>query len=151
MDVVAHIFAKGTTNDATLFGFLAWSLWMVRNKKRLQQSGNGLENIHQRVLAMVSEFNASTELKIPRGVSNPTTDWYPPPSGCYKVNYDGAMFSATKEAGLGIIICDDRGLPMVSFSQKVPFTGSSGAVEAMALRRALLLALEMGFFSIIRG
>ncbi len=149
MDIVAHIFAKGTTNDATLFGFLAWSLWMVQNKKRLQQSGNGLENIHQRVLAMVSEFNASTELKIPRGVSNPTTDCYPPPSGCYKVNYNGAVFSATKEAGLGIIICDDRGLPMVSFSQKVPFTGSSGAVEAMALRRALLLALEMGFFSII--
>ncbi len=50
---------------------------------------------------------------------------------------------------LGIIIRDDRGLPMVSFTQKVPFPGSSGAVKAMALRRAILLALKMGFFSII--
>ena len=38
---------------------------------------------------------------------------------------------------------------MVSFSQKVPFPGSSGVVEAMALRCTLLLALEMGFYSFI--
>ncbi len=98
---------------------------------------------------MVFEFTASTDFKIPRGVSNPTSIWYSPPPGCYKVNYDGTVFSETKEAGLGIIIRDDRGLPMVSFSQKVPFPGWSGAVEDMALRRALLLALEMGFYSII--
>ena len=149
MDVVAHIFSKGTTNDVTMFGFLAWSLWTVHNKKRVQQSGDGLESINQCVLAMVSEFMAFTELKSTRDDPRPLSVWLTPPPGCYKVNYDGVVFAETMEAGLGIIIRDDRGLPMVSFSQKVPFLRSSGVVEAMALRCAILLALEMGFFSII--
>ncbi|GMY19649.1 hypothetical protein FCV25MIE_14888, partial [Fagus crenata] len=84
MDVVAHIFSKGTTNDVTIFGFLAWSLWTVRNKKRVQQSGDGLESINQRVLAMVSEFMASTELKSTRDDPRPSSVWLPPPPGCYK-------------------------------------------------------------------
>ena len=98
---------------------------------------------------MVSEFMASTEVKFPRDDPRPSSIWLPPPLGYYKVNYVGAVFFETMEAGLGIIIRDDRGLPMVSFTQKVPFPGSSGAVEAMALRRAILLALKIGFFSII--
>lgn len=65
------------------------------------------------------------------------------------MNYDGAVFLETMEAGLGVVIRDELGRPMVSLSQKVPFPGSSTAVEALALRHAMFLAIEMGFYSVI--
>jgi hypothetical protein len=48
-----------------------------------------------------------------------------------------------------VIIRNDRGLPMISFSQKIPYPGLSTQMEALALRRALLLAIEIGFHSIV--
>jgi hypothetical protein len=75
--------------------------------------------------------------------------WEPPPRGCLKVNYDGAVFVETNEGGIGVVIRDDQGLPMISLSQKIPYLGSSIMMEVLALRRALLLAIEMGFQSVI--
>ena len=48
-----------------------------------------------------------------------------------------------------MIIRDERGLPMISLSQKTPYSGLSVLMEVLALRRALLLALEMGFHSVV--
>jgi ribonuclease HI len=69
--------------------------------------------------------------------------------GCLKVNYDGAVFVETNEGGISVVIRDDHGLPMISLSQKIPYLGSSIMMEVLALRRALLLAIEMGFQSVI--
>uniref|UniRef100_A0A2N9HKV4 CCHC-type domain-containing protein n=1 Tax=Fagus sylvatica TaxID=28930 RepID=A0A2N9HKV4_FAGSY len=148
-DVVSAILEMGPMCQAALFGFLAWSIWQVRNKRRLNQGGVDLEGVNQRAYCLASEFSAGLVNQLPRPAPPRCLRWSPPPPGYVKVNYDGAVFLETMEAGLGVVIRDELGRPMVSLSQKVPFPGSSTAVEALALRRAMFLAIEMGFYSVI--
>ena len=42
----------------------------------------------------------------------------PPAGSLYKVNVDGAVFSGQKEAGVGVIIRDDKGLVVAAFKQE---------------------------------
>ena len=46
--------------------------------------------------------------------SSDVIEWKPPVAGSYKVNYDGAIFSDTNEAGLGVIIRNAQGEVMGS-------------------------------------
>ena len=43
----------------------------------------------------------------------------PPAGSLYKVNVDGAVFSGQKEAGVGVIIRDDKGLVVAALCKKI--------------------------------
>ena len=79
----------------------------------------------------------------------PPTRWLPPDCPLYKLNFDGALFEAEQCAGLGVILRNSEGEAMVSLTERamLPFTAIE--VEALAARRALLLALEIGFDRVI--
>ena len=62
----------------------------------------------------------------------------------YKVNYDGAVFSQQGKAGLGVIIRNSEGAVMASMSQQIPLPTIVAQVEALAVRRAAVFALELG-------
>ena len=81
-------------------------------------------------------------------MGRPPTSWQAPDNDTYKVNFDGALFTRKNNASLGVVIHNDEGQVMVSLSEKstLPFTAIE--VEAMAARRALKLALEIGFHHI---
>ena len=70
------------------------------------------------------------------------TDWV-------KINFDGAIFQAKGEAGLGAIIRNDHGLVMAALTQVTPLPTSMEMVEVLAARRALSFAQELGFDHII--
>ena len=70
------------------------------------------------------------------------TDWV-------KINFDGAIFQAKGEAGLGAIIRNDHGLVMAALTQVIPLPTSMEMVEVLAARRALSFAQELGFDHII--
>jgi ribonuclease HI len=74
----------------------------------------------------------------------PQTHWRKPTTCSYKVNYDGAVFAETAEAGIGVIVRNAYGKPMATLSQKIRFPLSVEATEAMAARRAVRFALELG-------
>ncbi|KAK9993927.1 hypothetical protein SO802_023630 [Lithocarpus litseifolius] len=72
--------------------------------------------------------------------------WQPPPKDTYKINYDGAVFSKSEEAGIGVVIRNERGEVMATLAEKVNKpSGGVEAIEAMAARWAILLAVELGF------
>ena len=79
----------------------------------------------------------------------PPTRWLPPDCPLYKLNFDGALFEAEQCAGLGVILRNSEGEAMVSLTERamLPFTAIE--VEALAARRALLLALETSFDRVI--
>ena len=63
----------------------------------------------------------------------------------YKLNFDGATFAEDGIAGIGAVIRNDAGLVMASLSQRIPLPASVIEVEALAARRAMEFALELGF------
>ena len=67
----------------------------------------------------------------------------------YKLNFDGALFDSEQCAGWGVLIRNEAGQVVASLSERalLPFTAIE--VEAMAARRALVLALEAGFDRVI--
>lgn len=60
------------------------------------------------------------------------------------MNYDGAVFAETAEAGIGVIVRNDYGKPIATLSQKIRYPLLVEATEAMVARRAVRFALELG-------
>lgn len=72
--------------------------------------------------------------------------WRPPPKDTYKANYDGAVFSDSDKAGLGVVVRNEKGEGMASLAEKIILpSGGVKVIEAMAARRAILLAVKLGF------
>ena len=65
--------------------------------------------------------------------------WTPPPSNLYKINVDGAVFTALGAAGAGVLIRDGIGNVIGTCCKK--FKAPFGAMEAEA--KAIKLALQM--------
>ena len=148
-DLLSSVLDSCTQSESALFGTLAWMIWHVRNKKRLQLGGGTLEGLNQRAHDRLKEVTELQSCGPNRATPKLVPPWAPPPVGCMKVNYDGAVFSEANKGGIGVIIRNEMGLPMISLSQNIPYPGSSATMEALALRRALLLAIEMGFKSVV--
>jgi ribonuclease HI len=130
------------------FATIAWSLWHERNKFRLTPYTSLPEDTHSRAIALWLEFLAENTPAETRKTPSPAIPWSPPPLGLYKANFDGAVFQDSHEAGLGVIIRDSNGLIIASLAQKIPFPGSVVMVEALAARRAVTFAIEVGTWKI---
>ena len=70
--------------------------------------------------------------------------WSPPEGSLYKVNVDGAVFSAQKESGIGVIIRDEVGLVVAAMSKKVKAPLSPLEIEAKAFEVGLQFAKDVG-------
>ena len=66
-----------------------------------------------------------------------------------KINFDGAVFHESDEAGLGVVVRDHQGRVMASMSEKTRLPSSSYKVEALAAVRATSFALELHLPSVI--
>ena len=62
----------------------------------------------------------------------------------YKTNYDEAVFEGLEEAGIGVIVRNDRGEVLAALSEKIPYLGSVSLVEVLAARRAIQFFMELG-------
>ncbi len=62
----------------------------------------------------------------------------------FKVNFDGALFKETNEGGIGVVICDNAGQVIATLSQRIQTPQSMEMIEALASRRAILFAKEIG-------
>ncbi|KAL0006685.1 hypothetical protein SO802_008187 [Lithocarpus litseifolius] len=68
------------------------------------------------------------------------------------MNYDGAIFQEQGRAGIGVVVRNSAGAVMASLSQQIPLPTTIAQVEALAARRAVELALELGITrAIIEG
>lgn len=56
--------------------------------------------------------------------------WVPPPLSRYKVNVDGAVFSAQKAIGVGVLIHDSHGQVVAAMRKKI--NAPLGALKAKA-------------------
>uniref|UniRef100_A0A2N9FN80 Protein kinase domain-containing protein n=1 Tax=Fagus sylvatica TaxID=28930 RepID=A0A2N9FN80_FAGSY len=137
--------------ELQLFSMVSWLIWYHRNRLRLQQPTDPITQIAPQAQQLLTEFaNGQEQLPMPliQPRSPEAIKWQPPTPGRYKVNYDGAIFSNTNEAGLGVIIRNDQGEVMGSLCQRIPFPHSVEAVEASAARYAIQFAKDLGIMKI---
>ncbi|XP_075658642.1 uncharacterized protein LOC142628422 [Castanea sativa] len=79
----------------------------------------------------------------------PAIKWTTPETHGFKINFNGAAFADDDTAGIGVVVRNDASLVMASLTQQIPMSASVIEVEALAARRALELALELGFNDVI--
>ncbi|XP_030926288.1 uncharacterized protein LOC115953015 [Quercus lobata] len=143
MDLICRLGQEG--RNVELFTVMAWFIWCRRNKCHFNEPSIPVDKLLEAALKSLSEFQ-SKQLAGTTHQKPAMPKWQPPPKDTYKINYDGAIFLKSEEAGIGVVIKNERGEVMASLAEKVNKpSGGVGAIEAMAVRRAILLAVELGF------
>ena len=61
-----------------------------------------------------------------------------------KINFDGAVFSSENKSGIGLVIRDNLGFVITSFSKKLQQAYSSSEVKALVAATALSFAADIG-------
>lgn len=69
--------------------------------------------------------------------------WNPPSDGLFKLNCDVAIFSG-KGIGLGGVVCNHVGDPLMAFSELIEEEVDIECAEALAVKKGLALAWESG-------
>ena len=75
--------------------------------------------------------------------------WQPPPSTCFKINFNGATFVAKNKSSIGVVIRDSQGMVIAFLSQLIPQEFQAVEIEALVALRALEFAFELGPASVV--
>lgn len=138
------------SNDSNLLEMIlmiAWGIWKNRNEVR--HGGRRLiavEIAHQ-ARRLLEEFSAA---QLHHQDTPPSTvGWILPPSGWYKVNTNGAVFTKYKSAGIRVIARDDHGHVVAAMSKKLELPLGPLDVEAKAMEIATTFATDIGLQDVI--
>jgi ribonuclease HI len=112
----------------------------------LNKTVEKIENTGIFARGYLEEFSQSQNhsYNVSRQPPQPAARWKPPSQCRFKVNYDGATFQNSDEAGLGVVIRDNTGQAIATLSQKIKYPHSVEATEALAARRAVQFAIDLG-------
>lgn len=106
--------------------------------------------IYGTAMTMLQEYYAAQDsVSQTRDVSPCQTKWTLPPSGWYKVNTDGAVFSKQKWAGIGVIARDKQGRVVAAMSKRLQVSLGALEIEAKALEAAVIFAKDIGVQKVI--
>ena len=109
---------KSQSHLLCLFDVTAWKLWTRRNKLCMGENSIPIGSVADFARAYNSDYQRMFKLK-PRNPRPHDIKWKPPDTDYFKVNFDGAMFDDTNEAGIGVIIRNNHGEVMASLSEKI--------------------------------
>nr|POF25628.1 hypothetical protein CFP56_17889 [Quercus suber] len=76
------------------------------------------------------------------------THWLPPSLHQYKANCDGAIFHDINSVGLGVVIRDFASLVIATLLERICLPSIVDELEALAYRRAIVFALEIGLHEV---
>ena len=71
--------------------------------------------------------------------------WKPPEGAVVKANFNGAMFAESDQAGIGVVVKNNRGQVVAAIAEKIAKPESAEVLEVLAARRAVQFVLELGF------
>ena len=127
-----------------LFATMAWSIWYQRNKFRLKDNLLPLHNIVGFAKNYLGKFK-SLDRPRPHYCSPILRRWLPPTAGSVKMNYDGAMFRESDNAGIGVVIRDSEGQVLATLSKQLVKPPSMEILELLAARQAVKFTAELGY------
>jgi ribonuclease HI len=144
-DLFSKVLATAYQQNSEVFIVISWLLWQRRNKKRLGQDVLDINQVGNKARAYLTEFVSSFETPPPTElIPAVNIKWQPSRDFVFKVNYDGAVFQETNEAGIGVIVRNQAGKVMATLVQKVRYPQSVECIEAWAAKRAVQFISEIG-------
>uniref|UniRef100_A0A7N2LS86 RNase H type-1 domain-containing protein n=1 Tax=Quercus lobata TaxID=97700 RepID=A0A7N2LS86_QUELO len=114
-----------------------------RNKFRCNKPSFPPQKGFEHASALLSEFQLRATNR-PQQPKPLRTLWAPPDINSLKINYDGAVFTETLEARIGVVIRSSSGTMLVALSEKIPMPSSMEVVEILAARTAAQFTAELG-------
>ena len=134
---------------AELFAYMGWSLWFSRNAKRVGSTSLPMEKNFSDAVERLQEYHSVQDYSTQQDVVVHSTQWRPPPHSIYKINFDEATFIDTDSAGLGVVARDLDGMVIASLLEHIRLPPTVADLEALACRRAILFALELGLQDVV--
>lgn len=148
-DLVALVGEHATQLE--LFATIAWFIWCRRNKVRCNEPSTPLGKILESAASLLREFQSHTRSGV-KASTQRDIKWKPPEGAVVKTNFDGAMFVESDQAGIGVVVRNNRGQVMVALAEKIPKPASTETLKVLAARRAVQFIHELGFVhSIFEG
>ena len=117
---------------------ISWKLWTHRNEVRNGRARKNEKALIDGALAYLKDYHSCVAVTT-RKVEKKQAVWTPPPTNLYKINVDGAVFTALGAAGVRFLIHDGNGNVIGACCKK--FQAPFEAIEAEA--KAIELALQM--------
>ena len=142
---------KKTADEVDLFWVTCWQIWQQRNVVSRRGVLHHPSQLNQRAMDYLKEYCDAMDHLVVTG-SSPgvvTQAWQPPPCLQYKLNFDRAVFEGGDGSSYGAVIHNDKGQVMVAISAKGGAVSDSEEVEALACRKALEVAVDIGFTNLI--
>jgi ribonuclease HI len=129
-----------------------WHLWLARNGVKNGEAMRNPHSVAEQSIAYVEMIEMhlfKPDSSTRRETSNSVPRWSPPPEGTVYINVDAALFSTSRRMGIGVVIRNHRGDCSVACSELVQEVTMPEIAEALALRRAVSLAGDEGFDSLV--
>ena len=141
---------------AERFAYVTWSIWHNRNATRLKTTCIPYNKIDDDMLDHFKEYHSaqdSTKLVSQDSMVQPLNSdpihWKPHRSPHCKINFDGAIFQDQKMAGIGVVIRNSGGQVIGTLSDRINLPATVDDVEALACRKAISFALELGVEKVV--
>ncbi|KAF3973996.1 hypothetical protein CMV_002625 [Castanea mollissima] len=101
-------FIAEETRELEKFAMVAWAVWQRRNKLRLKEDITPIHKVYKLALSLLTEFQQKKSNPTGQRQSRPNR-WLSPQPNSVKFNFDGAFFNDLNEAGVGVVVRDERG------------------------------------------
>ncbi|KAK2661430.1 hypothetical protein Ddye_000004 [Dipteronia dyeriana] len=138
--------------DLSLLCIIFWRIWFLRNQLVHRVVGCDMEVVVPWCRNFLQEFVATNmvEASVPVAVVNDNVKWKPPDANLYKINTDATLLDERSivgvgvGVGVGVVIRDHLGQVMGTAALKLEASYSPKLAEAVAIRRGIEFALEIG-------
>ena len=94
-----------------LFAMTVWMIWNQRNQIWHRIPSCNTDQLAQVAIERLNEFVAGLPPTNPAPQKSKVV-WKPPPTGMFKLNFDGAVFKQENKSSVGIAIWDCKGLAL---------------------------------------
>ncbi|XVF06903.1 hypothetical protein REPUB_Repub06bG0091300 [Reevesia pubescens] len=126
-----------------------WALWMSRNRELHGEDRRSLMAIIEFINKYQNELN---DVQTSPPLDEPGSEWVPPSMNYVKVNFDASMQEQQGRCGIGVVIQNHTGQIMAVGAFKMEHVTTIFLADAIAARKALEFASDLGFsFIILEG
>jgi hypothetical protein len=144
-----HLFSNTSAEMRPKVMFLMWRAWHHRNNV---VHGDGKASILASVSFLanyLTSFSAA-QLGTPSSTCDIGASWVAPKVGSLKANVDAGWDAHSKDVGLGVIVRDWQGKPVLSEWKFIPNCGSAEEAEILACLEGLKHLINLQQWPVIR-